>query len=183
MSSAGSISGGQGLYQFLHRLQAGQGGQGVQGPQGAGGPPPGGPPPGGMSGAHGHHGGKGGAMMSKIESAVTDALNSSSDDSDADQTIQDAISKVLGGSSDSTAGSTTDPSSTDGTAATQSPEDAAAARQSFFETLKEHGIDPKQFRQDLMAALKQAHQDGSGEIDRSTAFASVPAGVAVDVAA
>ncbi|HZZ43325.1 MAG TPA: hypothetical protein VFE58_10335 [Tepidisphaeraceae bacterium] len=137
----------------------------------------------GAGGHHGHHGG-GGGMFKKLESAVTDALQSAQSDGSTDdpnQTIEDAITKVLNGSTSSTSSSTDPSATTDPTTTSTSSTDDAASRQDFFNTLQQYGIDPQQFKSDLMSAMQQAKN--GGQADPSAAFKSFPPGVAVDVAA
>lgn len=132
---------------------------------------------------HGHHHGHGGngAAFKKIEDAVTSALQSAQSDGSADpnQVIEDAIAKALGGG-DGTAPAGTDPSTQTNPAApdsTAGTDDGGPSRQAFFQMLKQFGVDPKQFRSDLMAAVKDAQ---GGQVDASTAFKSFPPGAAVD---
>jgi hypothetical protein len=136
------------------------------------------------AGHHHHHGHGGGAGFKKIEQAVTDALQSANGSSDPNKTIEDAIAKVFqdnSTTSSTTSGAADTDGDTDGSSATQaSPQNDAAARQAFFQTLKSYGVDPQQFRQDLLAAMKDAQ---GGQVNPSTAFQSFPPGVAVDTAA
>ena len=194
--SAGNIGGsGTGLYQFLRSISANQtsptsstASTTASTATSATAPDSSSTSTQGAAVHHGHkgHGGGGGAMFKKIEDAVTSALQSAQSDgsssSDPNQTIEDAISKVLNGAS-----SSTDPSQTstdadgdnDGTQAANGND--SASRQAFFQTLQQYGIDPQQFRQDLMSAFQQAKNGGTA--DPSTAFKSFPPGTAVDVAA
>lgn len=186
MSSASSVGGaGQALYQMLHKTSGSHGGHHAKGAGGASGG-------GSCSGSSDTSGtddssSTSGDLFSQLESSITDALNSAPDGSDPNQTIEQAIENMLNGSSSSS--SATSASSTTATTDADGAQDASGQvnsdtsnRQAFFQSLKDHGVDPKQFRQDLMTALQQSSSNG-GQFDRSTAFASVPPGVAVDVAA
>ena len=191
MSSV-SINGvGQNLFQYLRSLSAKRASQTTQaGPVDSDGDVA------GSSGAksvsagrpHHHHGNS--AAFQAIQQAVTDALNStatssttsgSATSSDPNQVIEQAIAKVLSGQGQA-AGSTGQTASTPASGtqgATQIGTDAAA-RQAFFQLLKDHGIDPQQFRQDFMAAIKDAQ---GGQVHPATAFQSFPSGTSVDTTA
>lgn len=136
------------------------------------------------AGHHHHHGGHGG-MIKKIEQAVTDALNtasSSGSTSDPNTTIEDAIASVfknsLDASSTSTSATTTNAAATDSnTNATSTASNGSATGQAFFQMLQSIGVDPQQFRQDFLAAMKDAQ---NGQVNPSTAFKGFPAGTLVD---
>jgi hypothetical protein len=124
-------------------------------------------------------------MFKKVEQAVTDALqsaqsSSSTSTTDPNKAIEDALVKLFQNSNSSSATA----SAADPTASSKATAQTAAAnssdQQQFFQMLKDNGIDPKQFRQDLVAAMQQAQ---SGTVNPSTAFASFPPGTAVDTSA
>jgi hypothetical protein len=124
---------------------------------------------------HHHHGGHGG--FAKIQQAVSDALQSASSDgsTDPNQVITDAITKALGGGT--APDSATDPQSATDASAQTSADATSSSPQEFKQLLQSYGIDPSQFHQDFMNAVKKARE---GEIDPSTAFQSVPPGTNVD---
>ncbi len=137
---------------------------------------------------HGGGGGGGGQFFSKIQSAVTTALQSlqaggaGSDPNQANQAIQNAIESVIKGqngtSPDGTTSATTDGSSTDPTGSTSStPVDPQTAKQAFDNTLQSYGVDPQQFHQDLLSAFQNAQ---NGNADPSSVFQSFPPGTAID---
>jgi len=103
----------------------------------------------------GHHG-----LMSKIESAVIQALQSSpaSSTSNPNQVIQNAISQVL-----------------DGTNSTQSTTntDDDSLQSTFLQTLQQYGVDPQQFRQDLLTAMQNS---AGGTMTPGNASQYFPAG-------
>jgi hypothetical protein len=131
---------------------------------------------------HGHGGGQAGGLFSQIQSAVTNALNSAQSNGsteDPNQIVQDAIAKVLQQNGlqapDSDGDTGSDTSGSVPTAATGSASDP---QQTFFNTLKGYGIDPQQFNQDFIAAIKSA-QSGQGA-DPASALASFPPGLSLD---
>jgi hypothetical protein len=139
-----------------------------------------------QGGRHHHHGGGGGAFFSKIQSAVSNALQQaqSGDATDPNQAIQNAIESVLKGGGDptngaSTDGSTslTDPSATDPSATTAASSDPQQSQSAFFQTLQQFGVDPQQFHQDFLSALQNAQ---NGNADPSSVFQSFPPGSAID---
>ncbi|HZL37589.1 MAG TPA: hypothetical protein VFC78_19885 [Tepidisphaeraceae bacterium] len=133
-------------------------------------------------GGHHHHGG--GGKFAEIQSAVTNALQStqSGSSTDPNQIIEQAIEKVLQGTSSSPATSATGADGASGTAAAPSssqPTTAAPANsQTFFQTLQSMGVDPQQFHQDFMTAI-QAVQQG-GQPNPAMALASFPPGSGLD---
>jgi hypothetical protein len=133
---------------------------------------------------HHHHGGGGeggGAFFQKIQQAVTNALQSaatSGTSADPNTTIEDAIAQIFQNNPTSPSSSTaTDESDSDG--ATTSETDASNP-QSFIQTLQSYGVDPQQFHQDFMTAIKNAM---NGQVDPGTAFANFPPGTIVDTTA
>ena len=62
--------------------------------------------------------------------------------------------------------------------ATRAADDTA--RTSFFRMLLDHGIDPAQFRRDLLVSLARSED---GPADRSPWFPNAPAGLTVDATA
>jgi hypothetical protein len=133
------------------------------------------------TGKHRHHhgGGKksgGGSSVSDVLDAVTTALNSSDPSADPDQVIQDTITKLLSadGSGGDTTGSTATTMTTTGAGA------APTTAQSFAATLKAHGVDLSQFRNDLAAAVKNAQ---NGQINPAAALKSIAPGSALNLTA
>lgn len=142
---------------------------------------------------HRHHGGAGGqAFFSKLQAAVTTALQAakSGGATDPNQAVQNAIESVIkGGSSSSSDGSTPVASSTDASATqdasstpdqastTSSAVDPEAARQAFFQTLQSYGVDAHQFHQDFLSAI---HDARNGQDDSGGAFKSFPPGSTLD---
>jgi hypothetical protein len=127
------------------------------------------------SGHHHHHGG--GEFFKQIQDAVTSALQSTAagTSTDPNQTIEDAITQVLQN------GGTSAPSTTTGVAEGASTTgNAGSTQQSFAQTLQANGVNPQQFRQDFLAALKEAQ---GGHVNPGVAFASFPPGVLVDAPA
>jgi hypothetical protein len=176
---------GQSLFQYLRSLSANGTSQTAQaGPEseasGATGTTS-------VSGGHHHHHHGNSAAMQAIQQAVTDALNSTATNSttsgttssDPNQVIEQAIAKVLEGQGQAAA-STDQAASTTATGTQASAQTDASARQAFFQLLQDHGIDPTQFRQDFMAAIKDAQ---GGQVNSATAFQSFPAGTSVDTTA
>ncbi len=105
------------------------------------------------------------ALMAKIEAAVTTALQSSQTNASADpnQVIQNAISQVL----------TANASSTQTAATTaQTPTDDGSTEATFLQTLRQFGIDPQQFHQDLVAALQSFKGGATGASIASLPFPS-----------
>lgn len=103
--------------------------------------------------------------MAKIEAAVTTALQSSQTNASADpnQVIQNAISQVL----------TANASSTQTAATTaQTPTDDGSTEATFLQTLRQFGIDPQQFHQDLVAALQSFKGGATGASIASLPFPS-----------
>ena len=132
---------------------------------------------------HHHHGHGGGSKQ--IQQAVTDALQSAStsgSSTDPNQTIQDAIAKVFQNSNSATptSASTTTGSDPDGDDDTDAAGEAGGdntAQQAFLKALQSFGVDPQQFHQDFLAAVKDAQ---GGQINPNTAFQSFPPGTFVD---
>jgi len=134
---------------------------------------------------HHHHGGGGGGSFSKIEQAVTSALQSAQDDSSADPNsiIKDAISQVLQGSSQGSSPSATGSStgaSADANTNSTATDQAAGSNQSFTSMLQSLGVDPQQFHADFMSAVQAAQ---GGQVDPSTALQSFPPGTTIDTTA
>jgi len=139
-------------------------------------------------------------LFKKIESSVTDALQSISSDPSADpnKVVQDAIAKVLkdsginlpatGQTQDAAAAATANGTTAKGKGsdpdqdgdvhgAGGGPRPQDTAFQAFVQLLQSHGIDAKQFRQDFQTALDQAR---GGQVDPSTALKSFPPGTVID---
>jgi hypothetical protein len=132
------------------------------------------------TGKHRHHHGGGksgsGSSVSDLLNAVTSALNSADPSADPDQVIQDTITKLLSG--DGTAADTTGSTATTTTATGAGA--APTTAQSFVATLKAHGVDLSQFRNDLAAAVKNAQ---NGQINPAATLKSIPAGSAINLTA
>jgi len=146
-------------------------------------------------GHHRHRHGGGSGVFKQIQDAVTNALQtaqSSGTSSDPNQIVESAIAQVLKAST-SAAGTTTP-----ATTATATPTTAAqtpstdpdgdgdpateatggtSSMASFFQALQTAGIDPKQFHQDFLNAIKDAQ---GGQVNPSTAFQSIPVGSTID---
>lgn len=146
------------------------------------------------AGGHHHHpDGNGGKMFQALQSAVTSALQSaqSSGSTDPNTTIENAISQFFkshGGAppasgSNQAQGSQPPSGNADGdqdssTSAQGSSTDAA--KSAFFATLQQYGVSSDQFRQDFLAAIKDAQ---NGTVNSGTALQSVPSGTVVDTTA
>ena len=136
---------------------------------------------------HHHHGHGKAAMFKKIEATVTSALQSAQSDPTADpnQVIEQAIAKFfkdngitprMPGANGETGASDNDG---DDNAQTNSQPTTAndAARQAFAQLLGNFGVSPEQFRQDFLAAIKDAQ---GGQVDANTAFQSFTPGAIVN---
>ena len=128
-----------------------------------------------------HHKGQTNPLFGQVQQSVSSALQTAQGNSSADpnQIIEQAISSVI----QQNGGSAIDPDgdgdggASSGTAAAGSTSGTTSTQQTFANTLKSYGIDPQQFRNDFLAAIKQA-QGGQG--DSSTAFSSFPSGLTFD---
>jgi hypothetical protein len=134
----------------------------------------------GQSGAHHRHHGGGnhagdGDAISTLLSTIEQALQSANSSDDPNKVIQDTITKLLSGTTESDG---SDGSKSAGIAATAAT--IADAKQSFADVLKAHGVDFQQFRADLMAAVKNAQ---NGQINPGTALKSFAPGSSVDLTA
>jgi hypothetical protein len=149
-----------------------------------------------VSGHHHHHHGGGSEMMSKLQSAVTSALQGAqaNGSSDPNSVIENAIASIFKQSADpSAAGSTTAQAAggqaivsntdsdgdNDGSAAAGATA-TSSVQQAFFQALQQYGVDPQQFHSDFLAAVQQAQ---NGQVNPATAFQSFPPGTAVDTIA
>jgi hypothetical protein len=112
-----------------------------------------------------HH--KHGKLFKQIEQSVTSALQSAGPTADPNKVVQDAITKVLNGSSASKA-----------TAGAEADADNDGTQQTFVQTLQAFGITPDQFRDDLAAALQNAR----GGSTNDATVSSFPQGLFVDTA-
>lgn len=144
----------------------------------------------GSGGGHHHHHNQSGAF-SKIEAAVTGALQaaqSAGSSSDPNQVIEDAISKIFKNSSSAnpqaSPGSAnppgSDPDGDGSTNAAGQPDAGNSAQQSFFQSLQSLGVSPQQFHSDFLAAIKDAQ---GGNVNPSALFSSFPPGTTVDTTA
>ena len=192
MSSIGSIGLGQGLSQLLQQLSLARPTQPANAssavgaasatnsnpitPQEVQGPPR-------------HHRGNS-ALFSKIDAAVTSALQAAQSNGSADpnKVIQDAIAKVFRDNNITpptpNARSKASPSDPDGDsdthAAGQFGASGSSAQQSFLQTLQAFGVNAQQFQNDFLTAVKNAQ---AGQSNPSTALKSFPPGSAVDTTA
>jgi hypothetical protein len=200
MSAISGSNGVSGLFQYYSQISGQSGASGSQATQAAGNDSDGDGDGSGqssstsqVSGHHHHHGG--GGFFKKIESAVTSALQNSKTDgsTDINQTIKDAIAQALkdGNGTSLPTGTTGTPSTndpdgdgdvdaagqpdSDGTAGTSA---ASNGKSAFFQTLQQYGIDPQQFRQDLMAAMQSANGGNGSGIGQE-----LPTGMVVDTTA
>lgn len=129
-----------------------------------------------------------GGLLQSIETAVTSSLqHASSSGVDANQTVESAISQVLQrtesqktNSAQSSQTQAADADADNDATAGSTAETDRTAREAFFQLLRDNGISPQQFRDDLMAAIRSS---GELQLDRATAFQNVPAGLTVDTAA
>ena len=158
-------------------------------------------------GHHHHHGGKGGGGgLSQIINTVESALqNSSSSSTDPNQVIQNALQQLFGGSG-SASGTSGTTDGTDATSNTAEPGQHHSGHDRFVQhqldrrfvehrldrrcrqhagvvcavALESFGVDPQQFRSDLISALT-ASQGGSP--NSSALFQSFQPGSGVDAVA
>jgi hypothetical protein len=137
------------------------------------------------SGHHHHHGHGGSGILKQIQDAVTNALQTaqtgSGSTSNPNQIVESAIAQVLkANSSATTSTGTTNPATTGQATATDPDGDATgggSSLASFFQALQTAGIDPKQFQQDFVNAIKDAQ---GGTVNPATAFKSIPLGSTID---
>lgn len=130
---------------------------------------------------HRHHGGghKGGSGVQNLMDTIQQALEQASSTSNPNQVIENTVAQLLSGNGTTTDSSGTSiASTTDPTAAVTNSQSTTA--QSFFDFLKSKGVDMRQFRADLVAAVKDAQ---NGQVNSATALKSLPAGSAVDLSA
>lgn len=189
MSAVSSVDAGQGLYQFIQQLGAGAAAStapaATTDATSTGTATSPGQPTQAAGGAHHRHGH--GEMFSKIESAVTSALQSAqaNGSSDPNKVIQDAIAKVFqnAGNASSTGsqqagGSNPDADGdTDASGASAADASSSSAHQAFLQTLQSLGVSPQQFHADFLAAIKDAQ---NGQVDPAAAMKSFPPGSTVD---
>jgi hypothetical protein len=143
-------------------------------------------------GGHHRHGHGFGKQFEQIQDAVTSALQSAQSSggaSDPNKVIEDAIAKIFkqAGSAPSASGATTaaqdsaanDPDgAADVDAPGQADTDNNSSPQAFFKSLASLGVSPQQFRNDFLAAVKDAQQ--SGNVDVGAALKSLPKGLTLD---
>jgi len=189
MSSVTSVGVGQGLYQFFQGISSTAEAQSTG--QTAATTPTTSPTAGAtvqtVNGHHHHHG-QGGSFK-QIEDAVTSALQSAQSggsSSEPNKVIEDAIAKVFSqnGSALSTqptnGQATASDSDGDHDASGKADNAANSATQTFLQTLQKFGVDPQQFHQDLLAAIKDAQ---NGQANPSSVFQNFPPGSTVDTLA
>jgi len=140
-------------------------------------------------GHHHHHGHSGSGVFKQIQDAVTNALqtaqSSGGSSSDPNQIVESAIAQVLkSNSAATTATGSTNAATTAQTSSTDSNADAAteatggtSSLASFFQALQTAGVNPQQFQQDFLNAVKDAQ---GGQVNASTAFQSIPIGSTID---
>jgi|GEM_PF-5141349 len=124
-------------------------------------------------------------LFGKIASAVTSALQSSNGSTDPNQVIQNAIASLLSQGNSSVIGAVSGPDSdgdsdSSSTAAQDSldgiSQNGSSTPSQFLQTLQKAGVNPQQFRQDLLAAL----QTSSGQTNLNTLAEAFPPGSVVD---
>jgi len=202
MSTISAANGaGPGLFQYLRKVADGSRATPAQQPTATGdasGTPQTAPSSdsSGTVRARGHHHRGGGGFRAKIESAVSSALQaakSGGDNTDVNQVIQDAISKVLkdgpghappaGGGGPTQGAAPSAPAQgagqgPDAAAGTPSPAGSAQDQaDSFGQLLQQFGVSRDQFRNDLQAAFQKAN---GGAPDLSSAFKRFPPGTDLD---
>ena len=139
------------------------------------------------SGHHHHHGHGGSGILKQIQDAVTNALQTaqtgSGSTADPNKIVESAIAQVLKAhSSATTATGTTNAATTtaadpDGDGGSTEATSGSSSLASFFQALQTAGIDPKQFQQDFVNAIKDAQ---GGTVNPATAFQSIPIGSTID---
>jgi hypothetical protein len=139
-----------------------------------------------VGGHHHHHHGHG-QTAQQIQNAVTSALQSTQGDfsSDPNTVIQDAIEKVLknagaGGTGATGANgqpTTADPAASPATDPSSASANATSSRQAFGQLLQSFGVDPQQFHNDFLAAIRDAQ---NGHVNSGTALQSFPPGSVID---
>jgi hypothetical protein len=137
---------------------------------------------GASQGQHHHHGG--GELRSKIETAVTSALQNNNGTQDINTVITNAIKQALdpednldGSASSTAANSTANPNATS-TSGAATPGSAHAA---FLQLLQSNGVTPQQFNSDLLSAFQSSV--GGNAPDYSSAFSSLAPGSLLNVVA
>lgn len=171
MSAVSSASSSNSLYSFLQNLSTTQAGQPTSALTALAGATAStvSTTTGGVSALGHHHGhGKKGEsqLFQQIQQAVTSALQSAQQGgtTDFNKTVEDAIANVLKTSSSSPlkpAGDGDGDADASASANTPASASSASGQQTFLQTLQSFGIDPKQFRQDFLAAVQDA-QNATG---------------------
>lgn len=190
MSSIDANAAGSSLSQMLQRLGSNVASTALARPTAAagsqGGPSAADPDHDGDAGVH--H--RTGAEFKKIEAAVTTAVQSAQNNgsTDANTLVQSAIARVFqqtgiapplqGPPRQRNSGNDPDhDGDVHGAPGGPDKTKSDSAHQMFMDTLKAHGIDPRQFYNDLVAAVKKAQ---NGDADGTNLFQSIPTGAAVD---
>jgi hypothetical protein len=124
---------------------------------------------------HGHRGGGQHGGLSKLIDTVEQALQSASSTDDPNKVVEDALAKLLSGDSSGNGANATDP---DNDATGSGTASNSAAKQSFVDFLKSHGVDLQQFRADFLAAVQHAQ---NGQVNTANALKSLPSGSSVDL--
>jgi hypothetical protein len=133
-----------------------------------------------------HHGHGGHKMMSQLESAITDALNSakaSGATTDPNTIIQNTIQSMLGISPTSPSTASATGTAAGGTTSAQSPDASASQQTAFQQLLQSYGVDASQFQKDFQAALQTSSTNSSSEPDFAKMFQSFPPGTVVNTTA
>ena len=120
-----------------------------------------------------HHNSGFDKLLSAITSALQSSGSSSSNSTDPNQTITEALSKIFKNGSVQATPDSDDTASQDSTESTD-----PASPANFLQTLKSFGVTAQQFQKDVTAALQSAQQSGSADL--SAAFKSFPTGSIVD---
>jgi hypothetical protein len=81
---------------------------------------------------------------------------------------------------DNKTGATESNGNADAIVAAQTEASDRAARQAFFRFLRQHGIDPEEFRQALLAGIKDAPAD---QTNSNTPSRGLPSGLSIDTTA
>jgi hypothetical protein len=136
-----------------------------------------------VQGSGGHHGHGGHHFASKIESAVTDALNSAKaagSTTDPNQIIQTVIESILSQGKAAKGSAASDASGSDGAANAGSssatdPNSPAAQQAAFQQLLSSYGVNPAQFQKDFQTAV-QTSLGSNAPLDFAKLFQSLPPG-------
>jgi hypothetical protein len=134
-------------------------------------------------GKHHHHGG-GGELRSKIETAVTSALQNNNGTQDINTIITNAIKQALdpdGDGDNATPATATSANANPNASATSGAATPGSAHAAFLQLLQSNGVTPQQFNTDLLSAFQSAV--GGTAPDYSQAFSSLAPGSLLNVVA